>query len=109
MKRALEVRVVLVMCGSLREGRRIARSVVGKRLAACANMGTAAVESVYWWKGKMEKAREFPLTIKTTEGRVKELEKEVKRWHSYDVAEFLVLPVEGGSREYLSWVQNSVK
>jgi len=44
------------------------------------------------------------LVMKTTAQRLPALEKEVKRLHSYDVPEFLVLTVAGGSREYLRWV-----
>ncbi len=53
--------VVLVTCGSLKEARKIARGVVEKRLAACVTIGTAPVESVYRWKGKVETAREYLL------------------------------------------------
>jgi periplasmic divalent cation tolerance protein len=98
----------MVTCGSLKEARRIARGVVGKRLAACVNIGTEAMESVYWWKGKVEVGREFLLVMKTTSGRLKELEAEVKRLHGYEVPEFVVLEVAGGSREYLRWVEESV-
>jgi periplasmic divalent cation tolerance protein len=101
-------RVVLVTCGSLKEARRIARGVVGKRLAACVNVGTAPVESVYRWKGKVESAREFLLVMKTTAARLATLEKEVKRVHSYDVPEFVVLEIAAGSKEYLRWVEESV-
>jgi periplasmic divalent cation tolerance protein len=81
---------------------------VGKRLAACVNIGTVTVESVYWWKGKVESAREYLLMMKTTSGRLKELEAEVMRLHGYAVPEFVVLEVAGGSREYLRWVEESV-
>jgi periplasmic divalent cation tolerance protein len=66
-------------------------------------------ESVYTWKGKLEKAREYLLVIKTTANRLSELEKEVKRLHSYDVPEIIALPIAAGSREYLGWLQESVK
>ncbi|HEY2820534.1 MAG TPA: divalent-cation tolerance protein CutA [Candidatus Acidoferrum sp.] len=102
-------RVVLVTCGSLREARKIARGVVEKKLAACVNVGTAAVESIYRWKGKVETAREFLLIIKTTAARLEALEKEVKRLHSYDVPEFVVLGIAAGSKEYLLWVEESVR
>jgi periplasmic divalent cation tolerance protein len=101
-------RVVLVTCRSLKEARKIAEGVVGARLAACVNVGTAPVESVYLWKGKVETAREFLLVIKTTAARLGALEKEVTRLHSYDVPEFVVLEVSAGAREYLQWVEESV-
>lgn len=99
-----EYAVVLVTCGSRAEGRRIARSVVTKRLAACANLLEARVESVYRWKGKVEQAREYLLLIKTSRARLSALEAEVKRLHSYDVPEFIALPIVAGSPAYLRWL-----
>jgi periplasmic divalent cation tolerance protein len=100
-------RIVLVTCASISEARRLGRSVVQKRLAACANI-LSRVESIYRWKGKVERAKEVLVIMKTSAQRVKELEREVKRTHSYEVPEFIVLPVVAGSREYLQWVGESV-
>jgi periplasmic divalent cation tolerance protein len=102
-------RVVLVTCGTLTEARRIARVVVAKRLAACVNIVLSPVESVYRWKNKVEKAREVLLLIKTTANLLAGLEREVRRQHSYAVAEFIALPIAAGSREYLSWLGECVK
>ena len=101
-------RVVLVTCGSMAEARRIGRSAVEKKLAACANI-LQGVDSIYCWKGKVERAREVLVIMKTTATRLRELEREVKRMHSYDVPEFVVLPLVAGSREYLGWVGESVR
>jgi periplasmic divalent cation tolerance protein len=100
--------IVLVTCGSLQEARKIARSVVEKKLAACVNISTAPVESVYRWKGKVETAKEHLLIIKTSKTRLKELEREVSRLHSYETPEFVVLQVAGGSTAYLRWLAKSV-
>lgn len=107
MKAAGQVRVVLVTCGTLLEGRRIAGAVVRKRLAACATMVLGPVQSIYHWKGKVETAREHLLIIKTTRARLAALEREVLRLHSYDVPEFLVLPVSAGAKAYLAWLGDS--
>jgi periplasmic divalent cation tolerance protein len=96
------------MCGTLSEGRRIARRVVSAKLAACVNIILSPGESFYTWKGKLEKAQEYLLVMKTTVRRLSELEKEVKRIHSYDVPEFVALTISEGSREYLSWLEGSV-
>jgi periplasmic divalent cation tolerance protein len=102
-------RVVLVTCETLAEGRHIARSVVSKRLAACVNVILSPADSYYTWKGKLERAREYLLVIKTNTKRLLELEKEVKRLHSYDAPEFIALPVTAGSKDYLRWLGESVK
>ena len=104
-----QCRVILVTCGTLREARRIARAVVEAKFAACVNVMPNAVESIYRWKGKVEVAREYLLVMKSTAKRWPELERMVRSMHSYDVPEFLVLPVVSGSREYLGWLAESVK
>jgi len=101
-------RIVLVTCASVGEARRIGRSVVEKKLAACTNI-LVGVESIYRWKGKVERAREVLLVMKTTAARLRELESEVKHLHSYEVPEFVVLPIVAGSQEYLEWVGKSVQ
>ena len=109
MRKGGRGRIVLVTCGTLAEGRRIARSAVSKRLAACVNIILSPVESFYIWKGNLEKAREYLLVIKTTGTRLAKLEKEVKQLHSYEVPEFIALPILGGSKDYLAWLRESVK
>lgn len=96
--------LVLVTCSSLPEARKISRSLIQKRLAACVNIHTAPVESIYRWKSKIETSREHLLLIKTTTRRLKLLEREVLRLHSYDIPEFLVLPISSGSPAYLRWL-----
>ena len=105
---ASQYRVVLVTCGSIAEARRIGRTVVEKKLAACANI-VPSVESIYRWKGKVERAREVLVVIKTNARRLPKLEREVKRLHSYDIPEFIVLPIVAGSRKYLAWLGESTK
>ena len=103
---ARQYRIVLVTCGSIAEARKIVRNVIEKKLAACANI-VPGVESIYRWKGKVERAREVLVVIKTTANRLPELETEVKRLHSYDVPEFIVLSIVAGSSKYLAWLQES--
>src|ERR1700757_5033246 len=88
-KAGTQNRIVLVTCGSLAEARRIAKSVVDKRLAACVNALSAPVESIYRWKNKVDKAREYLIIIKATQKCLADLEREVKRLHSYGVPEFI--------------------
>jgi periplasmic divalent cation tolerance protein len=104
-----QCRIVLASCGKISEARRIARAAVESKLAACVNILHTPVESVYRWKGKVEVAREYLLVMKTGTQRLPELQRLVQRLHSYDVPEFVVLPIVEGSREYLDWLMESVK
>ena len=109
MKAGGRNRIVLVTCGTQSEGRRIARRVVQKKLAACVNVLRSPMNSYYTWKGKLETAREYLLVMKTTRNRLAELQKEVQRLHSYEIPEFIALPVAAGSKDYLAWLESSVR
>jgi periplasmic divalent cation tolerance protein len=109
MKRETKYRIVLVTCATLEEARKIARDVVEKKLAACVNIVTHAVESFYSWEGKLEDSSEYLLIMKTSDERVEELQKETLSLHSYDTPEFIVIPVVAGSEDYLKWLGESVE
>jgi periplasmic divalent cation tolerance protein len=100
--------VVMVMCGSRPEARKIVRALLEKRLIACGNI-IAGVESRFRWQGKLEYAREYLALLKARGPDFAAIEKEIRRLHSYEVPEIIALPVPGGSRAYLDWLDESVK
>ncbi|HTZ73220.1 MAG TPA: divalent-cation tolerance protein CutA [Candidatus Aquilonibacter sp.] len=100
--------IVLTNCGSAKEARHIARALVEKRLAACVNMLAAPVESVYWWAGKLETAKEITLLIKTSRARYAAVERAIRALHSYEVPEIIAIPITAGWRDYLAWLAESV-
>jgi periplasmic divalent cation tolerance protein len=81
---------------------------VEARLVACVNILPGAVTSIYRWKGKVESAKERLLLIKTSRKRLAKLKAEVARLHSYDVPEFIALPIAAGSPAYLAWMAESL-
>jgi periplasmic divalent cation tolerance protein len=107
MKSSENYRLVLVTCANPIQAKLIARSVVEKRLAACVNILRSPIESHYRWNGKVEKAREILLFIKTTARKLGALEREVKRLHSYEIPEIIALPIVGGSKAYLAWLDQA--
>jgi periplasmic divalent cation tolerance protein len=96
--------VVLVTCSNSAEARRIAKSIVESQLAACVNILPGAVTSVYRWKGWVETSKEKLLLIKTSRKKLTELRAAVEKLHSYDVPEFIALPIAAGSPKYLTWL-----
>ena len=99
--------VVLMTAPGLEEAQGLARELVGRRLAACANL-LPGVRSVYWWEGALEEAQEVMLVLKTTSERVEDLVRVAEQVHSYDVPEVLALPITGGSGPYLQWLTAEV-
>ncbi len=99
--------VGFVTCSSPVEARKIAKAILSKKLAACVNV-LPGIESHYWWQGKLERANECLLLIKTTRARTTALMREVKRGHSYDVPEIIFVPVTKGEAKYMKWLRNAV-
>jgi periplasmic divalent cation tolerance protein len=100
--------VCLTTVGSRRDGEKIARYLVTKKLVACVNILPGAL-SLYIWKKKLCRDREVLLLIKTIPKKVPALEAALRKIHPYELPEFLVLPVLGGSRKYLKWLLEGVK
>ena len=92
----------------LKSARRLARGLVSRRLAACVSFRDR-FESLYRWKGKIAKASETVLMIKTSGAGLRPLEKAVRARHPYEVPEFLAMEVSSGSKDYLKWVESSVR
>jgi periplasmic divalent cation tolerance protein len=101
-------KLVLSTCGSIDAARKLARALVEKQLAACVNI-IPQIESVYYWKGKIETSTEYLLLIKTTAGAFDELRDVLTELHSYEVPECVEIAIEDGSAAYLAWIGESVR
>ncbi|MBI4322760.1 MAG: divalent-cation tolerance protein CutA [Candidatus Omnitrophica bacterium] len=99
--------VVLVTCPSQRSAKQLATALVSTRLAACVNVLPRA-QSIFRWKGKVERASESLLIIKTSARRFPALMRAVRAHHPYEIPEIIALPIVKGFRPYLAWVRNSV-
>ena len=103
MKAAATYALVLVAAPSPAIARKLARAALEERLIACANL-VPRIESLYWWQGKIESGREVLLVLKSRRPLLARLEQLVHALHPYDTPEFLVLPLNSGSRRYLDWL-----
>lgn len=89
---------------SAAEAQEIAEHLVEHRLAACVQV-TGPVASTYRWQGHVERAEEFLCLIKTRRELTNEVEAAIRSLHSYDNPEIIVVPIEGGSSDYLTWIE----
>lgn len=95
--------VCLVTVGDEKTASSIAGGLVEGKFAACVSV-VGGITSTYRWKGKVEKAVEFLLVIKTRKNLVEDVEQFVKRNHPAALPEILILNIEHGSKEYLDWL-----
>jgi periplasmic divalent cation tolerance protein len=101
-------RIVLTTADNPKEAAHLARTLVEEGLAACATM-IPAVQSIYRWQGEIQLATETMVLLKTGPEQLAALEARLLELHSYQTPEFLVLPVESGSKPYLDWLHASLR
>jgi len=104
----MEKIVVLVTTGSAQEAERIASLLLKERVAACVNV-IAQVQSLFWWEGKIDRAQEVLLVVKTKKPLLERIIELVRENHSYDVPEVIALPITGGNPAYLEWIDSVLK
>ncbi|MFH1138463.1 MAG: divalent-cation tolerance protein CutA [Pseudomonadota bacterium] len=100
--------VVYITVPDLAEAERIGNLLLEKRLAACVNI-LEGMTSIYWWKGKMEQARETIVLAKTKSRLVDELSAFVGSTHPYDCPCVIAVPLIGGNPEFLKWIEDETK
>ena len=83
----------------------LARSLVGKRLAACVNVLNGC-SSIYRWQDRIQTDAEVPVLIKTRAGRFAALRDAILAVHPYDLPEIIAMPIEQGHEPYLEWVRS---
>ena len=93
----------MVTCPTAALATRLGNRVVHDHLAACVNILPKG-RSIFRWQGKVERATEVLLLIKTTAGRFTALRRAITMLHPYDVPEIIALPLVAGHAPYLQWV-----
>ncbi len=95
-------RLAIVTASGVKEARKLAKGILEEKLAACVNL-IPNVESHYWWKGKLEKANEVTLLIKTSREQFQTLAGYVRKHHSYECPEIVAIAPNEISPAYRSW------
>ena len=108
MRGATSFLVVLVTCPDRRRAHTLAAALVKARVAACVNL-IPAVQSLFWWEGRVDQAREVLLVIKTAASSFPKLRALVTRLHPYQVPEIIALPIARGHAPYLAWIRKSLQ
>jgi periplasmic divalent cation tolerance protein len=85
------------------EAERIGGVLVDRGLAACVNI-IPAMTAIYVWQGKRQTDTEAVMIIKTRAEIADAVVAEVCKLHPYDNPAVVVLPVSGGSADFLRWI-----
>ena len=106
MSKKPEHLLVISNCPGSISAKKIAQDLVTEKLAACVNI-VPDVQSFFSWVGKVDKANEHMLVIKTTVASYEALEKRIKKLHPHELPEIIAVPIYSGSTEYLNWISTN--
>lgn len=90
------------------EAETIARTLIGERLVACANV-LGEARSFYWWNGAVEDTVETVLVLKTKRTLVDAATQRIKALHSYDCPCVIALDIDGGNTDFLNWIAKETR
>ncbi len=99
--------VIFITCANKNEAKKISAGLISAKLAACVNV-VDGVESLFWWEKKVDRAREVLLIVKSKKTKLAGIIKKVRSLHSYSTPEIIALPIIGGDRQYLKWIDESL-
>ena len=99
----MDVRFVYMTTATREEARRIGRTLVEERLAACVNI-LPGMNAIYRWQGAVQDEQETVLIAKTRAALVERLSERVRALHSYRVPCVVALAIEGGNPAFLQWI-----
>jgi periplasmic divalent cation tolerance protein len=97
---------VVTTVGSREEAHRLARTLVERKLAACAQI--SEIESIYRWKDAVQQEPEFRLLLKTTDQRYAEVESAIRELHSYELPAIHAFAFEHVLPVYAAWIAENV-
>ena len=102
----MSIIIVLIPTPDKKTAEKISAHLLRNRLAACVQI--FPVESAYWWKGKIENAKEFVALAKTGAQNFEKIKQEVKKIHPYECPEILKIGAEA-NQEYEDWLREVTK
>ena len=90
---------------SKKHAEKIALHLLNKKLIACANI--FPVQSLYFWKGGIEKSKEYVLIAKTIKENFEKIKEEVRKIHEYKIPLIAKIEVET-NEEYENWIKEVI-
>ncbi len=98
---------IYITAGDEAEAKRIGRTLVEEKLAACANI--FPINSIYRWQENIIEENEVAMLVKTRAELTDRVIARVKELHSYEVPCIVSFPITAGNPDYLRWIEESTR
>ncbi len=99
--------LVTTACSSKEEAEKIVNILLKNRLISGGQI--TKINSTYWWQDKIISSNEFLIQMKSKKILFREIEKEIKKNHSYEVPEIVCYDILNGNKEFLNWIDKETK
>ena len=100
--------LIFITCKNQKEAEKIGLVLLKKKLAACF-LVIPGVSSSYRWLGRVKRVSETILLLKTQPQKFSQIEREIKKLHSYSIPMIAQIPVKAVNKEYLKWLQAELR
>ncbi len=92
---------------NLEIAKEITKALLEKKLVC--SVQQKEITSTWWWNNELESSKEYLLEMKTKKTLYKEVEKEIRKLHTYDVPEIYAEEIKEGLPEYFQWIEEDTK
>lgn len=92
---------------NLEIAKEITKTLLEKKLVC--SVQQKEITSTWWWNNELESSKEYLLEMKTKKTLYKEVEKEIRKLHTYDVPEIYAEEIKEGLPEYFQWIEEDTK
>ena len=103
----MTIMAVFTSVGNHEEAKLIAKTIVEKKLAACAQL--SEIESFYHWNGTLQNEKEYRILFKADAKNYNAIENVIKKMHSYDLPAIHGILIDEISQPYQAWVLENSK
>lgn len=103
----MKMNILFLTCASNKEADKIAKDLLKKHLIVCAKK--TPVSSSFLWQGKIDSGKEVLLIMESVESKFKQIEKQIKKLHSYDMPVLISLTISQASSGVAKWIKKELK
>lgn len=103
----MKMAIYYLTCKDNTEADKISKILLEKRLVACAKK--FPVESNFWWKNKIDNAKEVVVILESIEDNFEKINVEVKKLSSYETPLLFSIPVLKTTKGVGKWLKKEVK
>lgn len=102
----MKIITLFLTCATDKEADKITLELLGKKLVACVKK--TEVASSFLWQGAISSLNEVLLIMDSTEEKFSEVEKVVRKIHSYKTFVLLAMPIIKTSKGVKDWLNKEI-